>query len=157
MLTSFKFIILRSFFFFFGGSNSSFQCWSYSFPRVKCFLMPVHLSISHLLLFMCSRVLKISKKICVSILNPLNLFGDHYLKIAWTDWEWKHKSCEISSALQNKWVGRSEWLRGASTWESIWTEERIWSTELELNPPEKKKNEEWWTWNFVSIFLRITR
>ena len=78
MLTSFKFIILRSFFFS-GGSNSSFQCWSYSFPRVKCFLMPVHLSITHLLLFICSRVLKISQKICVSILNPFKLFGDCYL------------------------------------------------------------------------------
>ena len=78
MLNSFKFIILHCCFFS-GGSNSSFQCWSYSFPRVKCFLMPVHLSITHLLLFICSRVLKISQKICVSILNPFKLFGDCYL------------------------------------------------------------------------------
>ena len=78
MLNSFKFIILHSFFFS-GGSNSSFQCWSYPFPRFKCFSMPVHLSITHLLLFICSRVLKISQKICVSILNPFKLFGDCYL------------------------------------------------------------------------------
>ena len=78
MLTSFKFIILH-YCFFSGGSNSSFQCWSYSFPRGKCFLMPVHLPITHLLLFICSRVLKISQKICVSILNPFKLFGDCYL------------------------------------------------------------------------------
>ena len=69
-----------SFFFFFsGGSKSSFQCWSYSFPRVKCFLMPVHLSITYFLLFICSRVLKISQKNCVSILNQFKLFGDCYL------------------------------------------------------------------------------
>ena len=51
MLRSYRCIILCSLFFS-GGFNSSFQCWSYSFPRFKCFLMSVHLLIIHLLLFM---------------------------------------------------------------------------------------------------------
>ena len=78
MLTSFKFIILHCCFFS-GGSNSSFQCWSYSFPRVKCFFVPVHLLIFHFSLFICPGVLKISQKTCVSILSPFKLFGDCYL------------------------------------------------------------------------------
>ena len=68
-----------SFFFFSGGSISSFQCWSYSFPRVTCFFIPVHLLIFHFSLFICSGVLKISQKTRVSILNPFKLFGNYYL------------------------------------------------------------------------------
>ena len=45
----------------------------------QMFLMLVHLSFTHLLLFICSRVLKISQKICVSILNPFKLFWGSYL------------------------------------------------------------------------------
>ena len=78
MLSSFKLIILHRCFFS-GGSNSSFQCWSYSFPRVKCFLMRVQLLIIHLSLFICSGVLKISHKTCVSILNTFNIFQGCYL------------------------------------------------------------------------------
>ena len=61
-----------SFFFFSDGSNSSFQCWSYSFPRFKCFSTSVHLLIVHLSLFL-SGVLKISQKNHVSFLNPFEL------------------------------------------------------------------------------------
>ena len=51
---------------------------SLSFPRFKCFPMPVHLTIVHLSLFI-SEVPKISQKICVSILNPFKLFWGCYL------------------------------------------------------------------------------
>jgi hypothetical protein len=61
-----------------GGFNSSFQCWPYCFPRLKCFLMTVHLLFIHLSLFI-SRVLKISQKSCVSILNPFKLLRGCYL------------------------------------------------------------------------------
>ena len=48
--------------FFSGGTNSSFLCWSYSFPCFKCLLIPVHL-IHHPFLAIsivpeCSRYLK---------------------------------------------------------------------------------------------------
>ena len=65
--------------FFSGGFNSSFLCWSYSFPCFKCFLMPVHLFIIHLSLLNCSGVLKISQKARLFILNPFNLFRGSYL------------------------------------------------------------------------------
>ena len=81
---------------------------------------------------------------------------DNNLQISWMDWEWKHRSSEISSTLQEKWIGRSEWLRGASAWQSIRNEERIWSTKLELNPPEQKKKEEWWTWDLWASPWEIT-
>ena len=70
---------------------------------------------------------------------------DNNLEIAWTDLEWKDEPSEVSSALKNEGISRSEWLRGAPAWENIWNEEKIWSTKLELNPPKKKENEEWWT------------
>ena len=38
---------------------------------------------------------------------------DNNLQIAWTDLEWKDEPSEISSALQNKSIARSEWLIGA--------------------------------------------
>ena len=71
MLNSFKFIILHCCFFS-GGFNSSFRCWSYPFPRFKCFPMSVHLLIVHLSLFL-SGVLKISQKNHVPILNSFEL------------------------------------------------------------------------------------
>ena len=42
--------------------------------------------------------------------------------------------------------------------ENILNEEKGYDQhrKLELNLPEKKNNEEWWTQSFVSIFLRIT-
>ena len=64
---------------FSGGFNSSFRCWSYPFPPFKCFLMPVDLLIIHFSLFKGSGVLKISQKMCVSIINPFKLFWDYYL------------------------------------------------------------------------------
>ena len=58
-----------SFFVLFSFAVDSIQALSIiSFPRFKWFLMPVHLSITHLLLFICSRVLKISQK---SLSNPI--------------------------------------------------------------------------------------
>ena len=60
---------------------------------------------------------------------------DNNLEISWTDWEWKHKSSEISWALQNKWKARSERLRGAPVWTSIWHEEKKYDQhrKLEIN------------------------
>ena len=72
--TSSSFSILS----FSDGSNSSFQCWSYHFPRFKCYPMPVHLIIVHLSLFV-SGVLKIYQKNHVSILNPFKLLRDFSL------------------------------------------------------------------------------
>ena len=48
-----------SLFFFSGGFNSSFRCWSYPFPRFKCFSMSVHLLVVHLYSYPeCSRYLR---------------------------------------------------------------------------------------------------
>ena len=63
---------------------------------------------------------------------------DNNLQITWMYWEWKHEFSEISWALRIR-IERGEQLWEAPTWDSIWNEERIWSTNLELNPSEKKR------------------
>ena len=68
----FKFTILRSIFSS-GGFKSSFRCWSYHFLWLTCFpcwkFLSKTLLFTHLSLSICSGVLKISRKICVAILN----------------------------------------------------------------------------------------
>ena len=67
----YKFIILH----YFSSLMDSIQALSIiSFPRFKCFLMPVHLLIIHFSLFNCSEVPNISQKIRVSTLHSFNLF-----------------------------------------------------------------------------------
>ena len=50
-----------------------------SFPRFKCFLMPMQLLIIHFSLFICSGVLKISQKARVFMQDPFNLLRGCYL------------------------------------------------------------------------------
>ena len=57
---------------------------------------------------------------------------DNNLEISWTDWEWKHKSSEISWALRIR-IERGEQLRGAPTCEIIWHEERSMINTASLN------------------------
>ena len=75
MLT--KFLVHHSSFFFFsGGTNSSFRCWSYSFPYFNVFLIPLHLIIIHLLLFNCSGVLKKSRRFMLTLCFRSSSFKD---------------------------------------------------------------------------------
>ena len=84
---------------------------------------------------------------------------DNNLEISWMDWEWKHKSSEISSALQNKWIARCERLRGAPIWKSIWHEERNIINNESLNWIHGRGIREWRLMNLklVSIFTRDHR
>ena len=50
-----------------------------SLSLFKCFLMPVHLLITHFSIFLRSRVLNISQKARLFIQDPFKLFGDYYL------------------------------------------------------------------------------
>ena len=62
--------------FFSGGFNSSFRCWSYSFPYFNVFLIPLHLIIIHLLLFNCSGVLKKSQRFVLTLCFRSSSFKD---------------------------------------------------------------------------------
>ena len=68
-----------SFFFFSGGFKTSFRCWKFSLPRLKCSRMPVYLLIIHFSLFVCSGVLKISQEIRLFVPNPFKISWGCYL------------------------------------------------------------------------------
>ena len=64
-----------SFFFFSGGTKSSFVD-HILFPRFKYLFLPVHLFIIHLSLFICSGVLKISRRFVFPLLIRSSYFED---------------------------------------------------------------------------------